>query len=105
CFLQEGRGDKVAGRADARRRKCYQIGIFLEVRNQIGRGIDRKIWIGDQHIRRAHQQRQEVEVLERLVFQVLVQNRVNGIDADRSNQQRVTVGRNRFHSGGPNAAV
>ena len=103
--MPEQNGRQMVGRPRAGRRECHLIGILLKIGDQISGGIDRKIRTRNQHIGRAHQQRQEIEVLERIVFEILVQNRVDGIDANRSDQQRVAVGRGRFHTGSPEPAV
>ena len=51
-----------------------------------------KAGIRHQHVGRAHRDAQQIEILLRIVSEILEQRRIDGEHADRSDQQRVAVG-------------
>ncbi|MNL32333.1 hypothetical protein D3C87_1541780 [compost metagenome] len=64
----------------------------LGIRNQFGRGGERRILGGDQHRRRAHRLQNRREVLHRVIRQLLVKMRILRVGNDDGVQQGVAVG-------------
>ena len=59
--------------------------------DQLAHAVDREVRIHHQHVRRAHRDGEQLEILLRVVAEVLEQRRVDGEDADRSDQKRIAV--------------
>ena len=91
-FLPEQRSGQMIRRTGTRRRERDLAGILVQLLDQLANVVGRITGICHQHVRRAHCDAQQIEILLRIVTKILEQRRIDGENADRSDQERVAVG-------------
>jgi hypothetical protein len=95
---------QVGGGARTRRSEAALGRILLEQSHQLGHGADPQRGADKQHVGQHGHQGHRLEVLDRVVGQVLVQAGVDGVGADGAAEQRVAVGLGLGHVGGAHGA-
>ena len=83
---------KMRHRAHARGAVAVLAGVGLQQRDELTQILCRQLRVGDQHQRKAAGERDRDEVLDRIVWQVLVDEGVDHGRGHRLEDQRVAVG-------------
>ena len=94
------RRGSVAGRA-----VVHLAVACLEMADQLGNGLCRKLRIHDQQVRQVHKQRDGLEIPLNVVWQLGIEEPVDDVAAQGPQQQRVAVGRRLRHHAGADAAA
>ena len=80
-------------RSRARRSIVQLAGILLRVFDELGEGLDRDLGVHHQQVGELGEAGNRHEILFRVVRQVLVEERVNGVGAHRADKKGVSVRR------------
>ena len=89
---QQRLGIELAHAARARGGEVDLSGALLEIGHQFGKGLHRHAGVHDQHIGLAAQDGDVLEVLDRVVAQVGLHQRIGQVAALRRGDQRIAVG-------------